>query len=86
MTWYEIANVARTGSERDVRLLVCPKCGGAIRLSFSPGHFSLFGGESAGSLWAGCDNCFNRIVLDGVANVPPWVEQMGDRSPTIHPS
>lgn len=83
MTWDDLAAAAKTGSEQDVRHLVCPKCGGVIRLSFSPGHSSPFGGESAGSLWVGCDHCMERLVLDGIPNVPPWVEQLGNRFPAV---
>jgi hypothetical protein len=85
MTWDEIAAVASKGGDEDVRTLVCPRCGGATRLSFSPGHFSPFGGVSAGSLWVGCDRCMERIVLDGVPNVPPWVERLGNCFPAVHP-
>ena len=49
----------------------CPDCGGSLEISFHAG------GRGYGSVSIDCRPCKIRIRLDGVPNVPPWVEVAG---------
>jgi hypothetical protein len=57
----------------------CPTCRGGLDVQFVARGKK---GKGAGSLSVMCAHCIWRVVSDGIASEPPWVQVVGPKTRT----
>ena len=66
-----------------LKATACPVCGCGLAVQFAPGGKR---GKGAGSLSVMCRQCMWRVVTDGVAKEPAWVNDLGPKFHTADTS
>ena len=75
----DLIRVFESGSAAEVRHVACSRCGGALRVAFTPGRKAAVG--------VVCKSCRSGFCSDGIAAEPPWVSELGpefETAPSIN--
>lgn len=67
----QLANLIQRSGAKAIMKLVCPDCGDSLSIQYT----SL----GKGALAVTCTNCTWRVITDGVATTPPWVQALGKK-------
>ena len=69
--WIHLGSLAVTSNAAGLCDQRCPKCGAGLKLIFVAEALG------KGSVCIACRSCDARNWVDGVAEVPPWVTEVG---------
>ena len=73
--WDKISKLVTSGTYKDLKGIKCPVCNNSLQIGFCKSN------RGAGSIGIKC-NQHHRFWLDGVAAIPPWVNEVGDEFKT----
>jgi len=69
-----IVELVRWSTGQEVMRIMCPACGGPLKVQVSE--------RAKKSLSVMCRSCLWRVINDGIAEQPPWVETLGRKIET----